>query len=204
MKTLKVKAFLASELTNDKAIEKVYNEYQNWNVENSSWYEFLFENFVERAKSEGFEIEVNTVGKRKEYSINFSGFYSQGDGLSFTGDIDTDKFFKGKDKKLVKFIDSLKIVRTSYQYSHHKTCETQYDLYGNCTDKQAERIDSIVERIEEKRVELCKEFYKELESTYEALTTKETVFETLDANEIYFDANGNRLDLDEAEEINED
>lgn len=53
-------------------------EHRNWNVEHIDWHDSTIEHFIQTAKDFGIE----TDGAQ----ISFSGFWSQGDGASFTFD----------------------------------------------------------------------------------------------------------------------
>ena len=56
-------------------------------------FEFNFEALIEKGKKIGFDIELE--------NIKYSGFYSQGDGLSFTCFVDTKKFVEEADHGLI-------------------------------------------------------------------------------------------------------
>jgi len=84
------------------------------------WYEYVYENAKEEGGDYGFEIE----------DINFSGFWSQGDGAMWTGTVDLPKFIMhhlpesiGRECWLwliedAVVMDKVTIHRTSHHYSH--------------------------------------------------------------------------------------
>ena len=61
--------------------EKVIEKRRYWNVDDSFWYEHLLEYWKEDLEKMGFE----------DADIRFSGFWSQGDGASFTARCDNQK-----------------------------------------------------------------------------------------------------------------
>ena len=73
----------------DKEVyEKILEKHRYTNVEHE-WWEFTVEQLKEELVALGFE---NT-------GVNFSGFWSQGDGASFTGDWDSEKILTVKELK---------------------------------------------------------------------------------------------------------
>lgn len=61
-----------------KVYEKILERYSDIDT-NYEWYEDTIVDFIKRMKSEGLEIDYK--------DIQFSGFFSQGDGASFTGTV---------------------------------------------------------------------------------------------------------------------
>jgi hypothetical protein len=96
---------------------------------------------------EGFQEDLSEMGV-EEVKVEYSGFYSQGDGASFTGGVQDIKKFLVKTlgmteysdeeldelpesikEKVEGFIDSLTIVfnrKYGNRYSHEKTCQTDF------------------------------------------------------------------------------
>jgi hypothetical protein len=137
-----------------------------------------------------------------EIEIQYSGFWSQGDGASFTGWIDIPKFLKeaGWEKdyaKLLKAIndgedidDVAKIERISHHYSHANTVQVKPLYYrgeDEEVDKQADKLgDEMTDFVREK----SRELYRKLEQSYEYETSDENVAESIRINEYEFTADG--------------
>lgn len=107
------------------------------------WWEYIYDDAKERGKEYGYDIE----------DIRFSGFWSQGDGASWTGDIDLVAFIEkladklsasfGEDMLLVELMRNgwvnkrMNIVRRSYHYCHENTMTYDYhdwDDWQNADD----------------------------------------------------------------------
>ncbi len=63
-------------------ILSVIEKHRDINVDNDVWCKYIFEQYIDILNSFGFE----------DVKIFFSGFYSQGDGASFTSSININKF----------------------------------------------------------------------------------------------------------------
>lgn len=142
--------------------------------------------FVKDLKGAGFYVEQG--------DINYSGFCSQGDGLSFTcNNINTvdvlayaEKHGYEKEvknlKKLVLFDSVAKSVvfeirRISWRYAHKYTvnlCDNTEEGLLNTIHKAyiADKIFNIIENV---RMDLCDHFYGELEQEWEAIQSFEYV-----------------------------
>jgi len=100
------------------------------------WHEFVIDSFKEDLAEEGVDTD----------DVQFTGFYSQGDGASFTGHVSNVQIFlvkalgltqfsdeeladlpAGIKEKVQEFIDTLSISfsRKSSRYSHENTCEAE-------------------------------------------------------------------------------
>jgi hypothetical protein len=132
------------------------------------WFDFVYDDFKDDMK-ENHGIEVK--------EIQFSGFYSQGDGASF----ETDWFEHSEDIQL-------RIARISSLYCHENTMivDSQFDNW----DDNFEKVDDI----EKEFLELCRDkaryLYKILESSYNYLTSDESIIEAIEANDYEFNENG--------------
>ena len=90
----------------------------------NSWHNFILEDFQQELIKLGFD----------NPKIQYSGFWSQGDGLSFDADINVEKFAETvNEKRITKLIDSgyldnFTIQKTSFanHYSHEKTRFVDY------------------------------------------------------------------------------
>jgi len=181
-------------LVNDKAVaEKIIQNHWDINVDYSDWHNQIIENFIETADSLGFGIDFS--------DIQYTGFNSQGDGASFTCEIDLIGFLRGT-KHLSHFkalrraidndiiADTVSVERGHSNYSHENTCYVNdievYSWEDDLTELQASQLEGIQELLEEKRLELCSELYSSLEKAYDELTSRESIISTLCANEYEF------------------
>lgn len=188
----------------DKGVyEKIIGENYYINV-NHDWWVFTVESFKEQLEALGF---ANT-------DINFSGFWSQGDGASFTGDWDSEKMLtvkelkekglvlsdwakelkrvlKGNLKDIKSKYATFSIKRTSHHYAHENTVSIFDAEYWNSRKKEQYGIPP---EQEDDILEGCRtamgEMYRILEKEYDYLTSDEEVFETLMCNEYKFDRDG--------------
>lgn len=121
--------------TNKKVYNKILDEHRFINVEYHDWYEYTYEYFKN---------EMDKIGVAVD-DIRFSGFYSQGDGASFTGEVyDVHKFLKkAKIKTVLSKLDDndfgdiyIEFTRTTSRYVHEKTVEANVEFYdGNSDDE---------------------------------------------------------------------
>ena len=188
MRTVRTKIYKFEELSKESqaiAIDKM----REINTEHDDWYECIFEGFKETLTEAGF----------LDATIQFSGFWSQGDGLCFDAKIDASKFATTINEKRVSklidfgFIDEFTIEKTSFanHYSHEKT---RYIDYSTCNgDNLNEELEKLCNKIELKRLNLCREFYSILEKDYYFLESDECVKETIIANEYEFLKDGTKF-----------
>ncbi len=184
MKTIKINLFEFSELSEEvqkKLIEKNYdiNIFEDWHDD-------LLSDFKTELAEAGFN----------DATIHYSGFSSQGDGLCFDATIDVNKFAETtNEKRIAKLIDkgeidNYSIGKNSYSnhYSHERTryvdspAVSQINLLTNVTFLEA--------KINQKRLTLCREFYRRLEEEYDSLQSEESIKETLNDSEATYLENG--------------
>jgi hypothetical protein len=135
--------------------------------------------------------------------ISYSGFWSQGDGASFSGELDSDwlitksGILTKEQGELLRHVDVV-FERNDSRYVHAYSCSTSLTiedvaehLEGN--DYLWESLIQPLESdlrvlVEEYRVEVCNTIYKALEDQYEHLTSIDAIGEWLnDDNEFYED-----------------
>ena len=85
------------------------------------------------------------------------------------------------------------ISKTSFanHYSHEKTRYVDFDSIA--MDRQTNihnALSELCQTIEAKRLELSREIYKDLESTYDSLTSDEQIIETIELNDYTFTEDG--------------
>lgn len=192
METRAITAFEFHELSG-KAKQQAMETVGQWQA-SDAWYEFTIEEFKTRLQEMGFTDPV----------ISFSGFWSQGDGASFTsGWCNLSKLFDNIDlpervKRHRRFYEELlavRIVRTSHHYSHENTCQLEIHSNGYRWSSRLHKrisndISELDDAIERLRRGLCHEIYASLEQEYEYLVSEECISEVCEINNYRFDENG--------------
>jgi len=167
------------------------------------WWDWTYDDF--KARMADLHIEVD--------DIRFSGFWSQGDGASFTGYIKNNKAFfaaHGLTETypwITKLMGmggdyTLSIERTSHHYVHENTVGVDLSytsLFSHHIEQRDDLRSVIAERwdqhLDEEYASLagvvaeiirgyCHELYKQLEEEYNYLTSDEAVWETIEINEL--------------------
>jgi RNA binding exosome subunit len=188
MRTIRTKIYKFEELSKESQANAI-DEMRGINTEHDDWYDCIFEDFKETLTEAGF----------LDATIQFSGFWSQGDGLSFDAKIDASKFATITNEKRVVnlinscIIDEFTIEKTSFanHYSHEKT---RYVDYSICNGENCNKVlETLCEKIEAKRLELCKDFYSTLEKDYYYLQSDELIKETILSNEYEFLKSGKQF-----------
>jgi len=209
MKTIELTVYTASELKSQfpKAFDKAREKYND--TVDVEWWDDCYEDLLNIAPLMGFSIE------RK--NIQFSGFWSQGDGASFTGSaiFAADALEKVKtecpiDTELHRIAAECaeygkagircNIIRTSSHYCHENTVTV--DATSSATESDVENgyaaevgDDCEVEPETGKSVtETCRSLmrwhYRQLEKECGYLSGEECFLETADANDWHFDEYG--------------
>jgi hypothetical protein len=129
---------------NKKIYDKIIEKNRGIGVEFDDWYDYIFDEFIKAREAEGIDIEYK--------DIMFSGFWSQGDGASFTGSVkwkfieDCIKRHRKSVPKIAKFIRYHKkactenpplvgnVHRTSSHYSHENTVSFELEFDSYCQD----------------------------------------------------------------------
>ena len=139
----------------------------------------------------------------EDMDISYSGFWSQGDGASFTGYLDLDwlltesGFLTDEQKELVRDIDCT-FNRGHSRYYHSSTCRTDLEVtefaeHIQDNDYLIVKLIAPIEEylqdvVEDYRQDVCYEIYSALEKEYEYLTSHEAIREW--ADELEFLENG--------------
>lgn len=152
-----------------------------------NWHKFTLDDWTEKLREIGF------LGAR----VYFSGFWNQGDGACFDAECSTDDLIKDLDPKFKQLhldIDiSISIQSNSYatHYSHEKTRYIDIDSYQrNLTKEQELLMDELGAIIEQKRLDLCRAIYGDLEEDYEYRTSDEALIDDAEANGWLFNESG--------------
>ena len=172
-----------------KAIEK--NQDINTDFE---WYDFIEADYIEQLEKIGFY----------DIEIQFSGFWSQGDGACFSGNwykdrvdlskVDIEEIYSDSIKNLYGTLveitnscsDGSFCITTSGRYCHENTMSIDGEFY----DESGEFIYMDDDRILSECKCIAREIYRSLEEDYTYLTSEPSILETLQCNEYYFDLNG--------------
>lgn len=189
--------------------QKILEKYRDINVRYDDWYEGEFDYWATELEKMGYDIlkeKLNSKGKKvRDIQIAFSGFWSQGDGASFTGDVDIIKWLEyinySKYNRILKLLKSGAIQHSAsikrdrwHHYSHWNTTSIYHDWYMNGDHP---RIEALIEELEQDLLEhhqqLNKDIYKALEECYEGDTSDEAVADTLRVNEYEMDITGKIL-----------
>lgn len=183
---------------NDQLRSELIEKYRDINVDHE-WWDCLYEDFKLIMVEKGIHVE----------DLQFTGFYSQGDGASFTGYLDTKTFLKVHDLEQrfmgATFFAGLKelyidIKRHNSHYSHENTTyiDMQQDTYNEYDEDDlrcqvyGQMADILTEEwreLEEEVTEICRgymqDLYSKLRQEYEYLCSDEVVWETIVANELH-------------------
>jgi hypothetical protein len=132
----------------------------------------------------------------KNPKFHWSLGYCQGDGLSFSCDIDVSEFLKAYYPNMkISIYDA--ICNIIYTFQSHGNCGRYYFASKNDIDFELEYYDKeykgienlcyeILEHVRQVYMTVCKEFEKQGYSAYEYLYSEEYARETSTANEMQF------------------
>lgn len=183
---------------NPELIEK----YRDFNVEHIEWWDCVYDDFREDMEKAGIHVG----------DMSFSGFWSQGDGASFTGYINDNKLFFEQHKLtdsypwLTKLLSHdggfvLTIERTSHHYVHEYTVGVDLSYADNfyhvlpddgvraaVIEQWNEHLEAeyntICDAVTDIIRDYCRDLYRRLEEEYNYLTSDEAVWEAIVANEL--------------------
>jgi hypothetical protein len=207
----------------DDAKAKAIEANRDWNVDDSSWYEFTYDDAERMGEMLGITIDqeaCKTMGGSTVYkpSIQFSGFWSQGDGASFTGRYE----YKpgavkalidetgGSEHELIRIARELQALQRPFFYG--LTAKIEMGHYGgSCVHSGCMVVDTThkwddyyngrdnnpladVPLPDDEIKQLMRDFadwiYKSLEAEYDHLTSDEVIAESLVNNEVEFEEDG--------------
>lgn len=195
-KVIETTVYLFNELTDEKARQKAL-EWGRESILWPDWHEHILEDWKnEVLPNLGFE----------NCEIRYSGFWSQGDGASFEGDVNFLKYCDAYGLNIRPSVRKLiengcvnvyaSLERNSHHYYHENTVSLNYDIDG-LQYKKAPRLEEylckICEGIKEDARAKMREIYRNLEKHYKYLTSDESVIEFLEVNEYTFDFNGEQF-----------
>lgn len=155
-------------------------------------------------------ISIDRDGKGKSLNIRFSGFWSQGDGASFTGryahhpNAPTDiREYAPRDAELHRIADLLDELQNANTTSIKATISRNHNVrysHENSVDiivTRGDDDDAVSAQVDAQLCDLLRDFmrwiYKQLETEYENQTSDERLAEIVDANEMVFTVSGENL-----------
>lgn len=201
MKTIQLDLFTFNELNNDAKAKAIDSERNSDNLEYH--YSGEVEYYQDVLKHIGFT----------NVEISFSGFYSQGDGASFTADYDSSLInldeLKNHNTEIYSLMarnDSVfgasgltsdnritaNVKRISHHYSHHNTVAIDdieingIDEWGENDSKIYKAFEAIENYLSSLKDDICYIIYNNLEREYDYQTSDEYVAELLTINDYYF------------------
>lgn len=203
MARLKVKTVYQFDELSDDAKETARSWWRAGGLD-YDWWDYTFDDFRRILEILGYSVDHR--------DIQFSGFWSQGDGASFRGSYSYRKGaardirnYAPRDIRLHAIADALQDMqrRNFYQvtgqigrgygassYVHEMTMSFDVDRAdGACWSQEA--ADDAEEAFAEASRDLARWLYRTLEAEHDYLTSDESVDETIRANEYEFDEEGN-------------
>lgn len=170
-----------------KQQEKVLRIYQEKYLESYEYANFILENNREELEELGFF----------NVKIYYSGFYSQGDGACFTGDINIATYLnsiaKGDGFTELKEIDPDYLGEFNIyqfgQYYHHKSVYVQVDDYmdrQDLTNQQYVELEKLRLDCTSYVRERSQLIYKQLEKSYEYYSSEEGLLEFIESHGVEF------------------
>lgn len=199
--TKEIKVYSVDDLRNMPELkEKVLEKYRDFNVDCDFWSEVIIEDWKEKLENYGFISP----------EICFSGFWSQGDGASFTcKNTDILVFFENfsadvdlteKQKNLLLNLTkeryetfAFAVKRRNHHYCHENTvyvasedCLYNFTGYERLYSFLESSMQKIENAIAEKVIEFSRQIYRELEKGYDYQTSETALLESFEANDLEF------------------
>lgn len=185
MRVEEVKVYEFSELSKE-AKEHALEKLRDINVNYQDWHDFTLDEWKENLNKMGFY----------DVKIYYSGFWSQGDGACFIGNLDLETYLenikrKTKFKKLIELKDYINISIThNHRYYFSTSTNINIEFYDEETKEISDLLADLEEILKNHREELGNQIYKDLEESYIYLTSDEAVIETIEANDYEFTSDG--------------
>lgn len=193
-----VQLFAISELE-EEVREEALDKHRDWNT-GYDWWDFVYEGWKEKLETMGYDGEVE---------IQFSGFWSQGDGASFTSSLDVLKILERWREQGENTYEELRmrcwlgyieitgrIMRHDSHYVHSNTIHADLELsiYEDVEPEIEDLLNNLVGQLEkgitEEARELSDKIYSDLEEEHDHLTSDEAIAESLESSEVLFDEEG--------------
>lgn len=143
---------------------------------------------------EGITEELNELGI-SDVDVQYSGFWSQGDGLSFTGEVEDVPLFIERLGLQIDKNAKISFERNTFRYSHENTVDTELNMDFSTKPSFKEKYDKAYNSIEEWRKSKCREFYNRLEKYYDECNSEESLKDELIEREYCFTEKGKKVNL---------
>ena len=190
MQTISIQAFRIDELEG-KARAKAFDFMHELETSEAwtPWFADLLTEWKEKLEDAGY----------KNPDIQFSGFYNQGDGASFTCDvIDLTNWMKAKHfKPLARLVSTGeltgKVYRTDYHYSHEKSVSVALTSFASLSGCDEDSLAELEKAITIDVENLSKSVFRALRNEYEARTAENVLIEIANENSFLFDKYGERI-----------
>jgi hypothetical protein len=199
------KTFSFSELPKD--IQEIIIERERSSIEGNG------DDYWQEPIIEGFHEDMEALGLT-DVEVSYTGFWSQGDGASFTA-----RVYNSENKKFITEALGLKVLpevaenlaisikRISHHYSHENTIEgyVQVGFFGDnevekdmgtgmiITINVEDSLESIEDAVTTWARSRSKKLYDDLLTAYNEQFKEEYIIDDLEANGVEFDESGNRI-----------
>lgn len=176
MQTKTYNVYKFHELTKEQQ-QKAIDNLRDTNVDYDGWHEFTIEDETARLNLLGYE----------DVKISYSGFWSQGNGASFTAGGNIEKLVPAN---MQKYVDRIAFKKSGH-YEHEYTMSLDIDYndepLGNTQIIEFENLEK--ELLENARIE-ARAIYSRLQNEYEYYTSDESIIATIESNDYDFTENG--------------
>ena len=120
----------------------------------------------------------------EDFDLRYTGFWSQGDGLSFTGTLDEDLVVKILTEAVSKdFAEvygrkiEVTVDRNTTMYVHHNTVECDFYYSDDDLEVSREDYERITAYFNDWKNNLCHKWYQQLEEYHDEVTSEAHVAE---------------------------
>ena len=189
MRKVNIELYQFKELSEEAQKRVIENMQEDDSFLMYDWYSWVYDEF----KSKMYQKYMCNVN-----DIYFTGFWSQGDGASFSGYVIIEEYLKAT-KQISKYANLRKYleqytpsvdIRQSGNYYHSNTMSFYDEDFTEATEKQQDQLYKIMDEIEEVMKQEADDLYRELEQEYEYQTSDEAIAEQLINAEYEFYADG--------------
>jgi hypothetical protein len=176
-----------------KAQEKALDNLRDINVEDQDWDDFVISDFKDTMFEQGYD----------GIDVQYSGFASQGDGVSFSADVDLQKWLdqrpqlKEKYATIYAYADDININITKargFMSQYSMNVDNEVDWSGIDEDGKGEEVaaqlQEVMDAILEGAQDSAHQLYKDLEAEYDYQTSDEQVKENIEVSEQEFTEDG--------------
>lgn len=162
----------------DEAKAKALENLRDINTDGDYWHNWILEDWTEKLETLGYE----------SAKINYTGFWSQGDGASFSCTVNLEKWLTVKKLK-TKYAKELKlsqetgdniVITNAGHYCHEFMMSID-------SDNLSDELESLI--LEDAR-DQARSIYSQLKKCYELLQTDQAIIEIIKANDYDFTING--------------